>query len=133
MIIEMDFFTAANLVLIRTFLKEKEFTITERFGMGEYKKQTQCGFVACAIGYSPNAGIEKFENESWYYYSERVFPLDKKVKDFLFSHVWGVTKFRGPLDVVNRIDWVLDAWDLHVPLESLCDGAVWSVFTGRVK
>ena len=68
-----------------------------------------CGYIGCAIGHAPYAGIEIYEEESWGRYVTRVFGFVGKdsLFSFLFDSDWEYYD-NTATGVSKRIDYFLD-------------------------
>ena len=87
---DMDFFTEAKFLSVEN-------------------KRTTCGSVGCVIGHMPYAGIEKFKDENWLDYSERIFGISMFSKEWCwcFSSSWHPID-NMPQGAADRIEWMLE-------------------------
>ena len=78
---------------------------TNNLGYG----RTTCGSVGCVIGHMTYAGFEKFENEKWLKYSERIFGINSPSKEWswCFCGYWSSTD-NTPEGAAGRIEWMLE-------------------------
>lgn len=115
-----------NLIKLANYFSQHK-KLKADFDMHEYCEyshfimSTNCGSIGCAIGHGPYAGIDKYANEYWREYSERVFGIDicSRLWDFLFSSAWTDVD-NTKIGVVRRINYVLK--NGHIPDDfNTCD------------
>lgn len=106
------------------FAKNPTTTYRERTTYTEAR--TDCGTAGCAVGHAPQIGngFEKYPNETWNTYSERMFGLKVNTLawSWMFDSMWATVGLADtPKAAAQRIHWLLEGREIPTRQDGALD------------